>query len=315
MGRSDLISIIIPVYNEEKQIRESIQAIGAVLQKNSISYEFILVDDGSKDNTWAILMDLAASYPGMQVIRFSRNFGKEAALCAGLDAARGDAALIMDADLQHPPEFIPEMIRLWKTGYEIVEGVKSSRGREKLSNRFFARVFYDMMQRLSGFDLHNASDFKLLDAKVVAAWRQMPERHTFFRGMAAWVGFQRTAVSFEVPERPIGGSKWSKLHLFKLAMTAITSFSSIPLQIVTFLGIIFLLGAIPLIFQTLYLYFHGDARAGFTTVIVLLLIIGSILMISLGIIGMYIAKIFEEVKFRPRYLITEKLEHRGEEPK
>jgi dolichol-phosphate mannosyltransferase len=310
-----LISIVIPVYNEAKQIRESIRAIYEILQKNTIPHEFVLIDDGSKDNSWSILTELIIEFPGTQAIRFSRNFGKEAALCAGLDAVRGDAALIMDADLQHPPEIIPEMVRLWKNGYEIIEGVKTSRGKEKLSNRLFARLFYDILQRSSGFDLHNASDFKLLDAKVVAAWRQMPERHTFFRGMAAWVGFQRTTIPFVVAERQKGSSKWSKLRLFKLAVTAITSFSSIPLQIVTFLGIIFLLGAIPLVFQTLYLKFKGIALSGFTTVIVLLLIIGSILMISLGIIGMYIAKIFEAVKYRPRYLVAEKLEHGREESK
>ncbi len=314
MRRDDLISIVIPVYNEEKQIRGNIGVINDILQKNAIPHEFILIDDGSKDNSWAALKELIVNYPG-QAIRFSRNFGKESALCAGLEVVCGDAVIIMDADLQHPPEVIPEMVRLWKNGYEIVDGVKSSRGREKLSNRLFARLFYDILERLSGFNLHNASDFKLMDAKVVAAWRQMPERSTFFRGMAAWVGFQRTTVFFEVAERREGGTKWSKLRLFKLAITAITSFSSIPLQIVTFLGIVFLVGAIPLIFETLYMYFKGIALSGFTTVIILLLIIGSILMISLGVIGMYIAKIFEEVKYRPRYIVAEKMEYKGEESK
>lgn len=306
-----LISIVIPVYNEEKQVRETVRVIGEIMAKNQINYEFIFIDDGSRDQTWRELKQLGAADPKIQAIKLSRNFGKESALCAGLEAVSGDACVVMDADLQHPPTLIPEMVRLWKDeGYEIVEGVKSSRGKESWSSKMSAGLFYRILHKLSGINLNDASDFKLLDAKVIAAWRAMPERNTFFRGMAAWVGFKRIAVPFEVAERTTGGTKWSKYRLFKLAITAITSFSSFPLQVVTFLGILFLLGSIILGIQTIYMKFSGIAVGGFTTVILLLLITGSALMISLGIIGTYLAKIFEEVKHRPRYIVAETVKNK-----
>ncbi len=299
------ISIIIPVYNEEKQIRESLRIIQSSLEKCNINHGFILVDDGSKDHTWRVLTEVASQTDGIRAIRLSRNFGKEAALCAGLEQADGDACLVMDADLQHPPELIPEMVRLWQDGFEIVEAVKASRGKENFFHGISARFFYGILKAFSGIDLNMASDFKLLDAKVIASWREMNERNTFFRGMVAWVGYQSVTIPFEVPERIHGSSKWSTLKLIKLAITAITSFSSLPLQIVTFLGAIFFIGSIILGIQTLYMKFSGIAVSGFTTVILLLLIIGSCLMICLGIIGTYIAKIYEEVKNRPRYIISE----------
>lgn len=306
-----LISIVIPVYEEGKQIYESIKAIKEVLLKNSINHEFMLIDDGSKDNTWSVIKQVSKDIPGINAIRLSRNFGKEAALCAGLEAAKGDACVIMDADLQHPPGIIPEMVRLWREeGYDVVEGVKTSRGKEKLSNKIGAVLFYNMLHKLSGFDLNGASDFKLMDSKVVSAWRQMDERNTFFRGMSAWIGFNRISIPFVVADRAKGNSKWSVFRLFKLAVTAITSFTSMPLQVVTFLGVAFLTGSFFLGLQTLYLKIRGIAVSGFTTVILLLLIIGSVLMISLGIIGTYIAKIFDEVKYRPRYLVSETIEDR-----
>ena len=305
------ISLVIPVYNEGKQIFENIHTVHKILNENSINHEFILIDDGSRDITWEELKRLSTSLPNINAIKLSRNFGKEAALCAGLEACKGDACVVMDSDLQHPPELIPQMVKMWRDeGFDVIEGVKSSRGKESLANKIGAVMFYDILKKLSGFDLNGASDFKLMDAKVIHAWSNMKERNTFFRAMSAWVGFKRTTISFEVAQRKEGSSKWSILRLFKLAITAITSFSSLPLQLVTLMGIIFLIGSFLLGIQTLYTYFSGDAVNGFTTVILLQLIIGSTLMISLGIIGTYIAKIFDEVKSRPRYVVSEKLESR-----
>lgn len=277
--------------------------------KSGFDHDFIVVDDGSRDNTWNEIRKLAPEIPCISAFRLSRNFGKEAALCAGLEAVKADACIIMDADLQHPPEIIPEMVRLWRDeGFDVVEGVKTSRGRESILNKAGASFFYSILYKLSGFNLDKASDFKLLDARVVSAWRLMGERSTFFRGMSAWVGYKRVSIPFVVADRESGRSKWSFLKLFKLAVTAITSFSSLPLQIVTFMGMAFLAGSLILGVQTLYKKFAGISFSGFTTVILLLLIIGSTIMISLGIIGTYMAKIYEEVKYRPRYLIAEKLE-------
>lgn len=303
-----LVSIIIPVYNEAQQIRESLLKIDGLLKKSGINREFILVDDGSRDDTWRIITEANSEIPGLRAIRFSRNFGKEAALCAGLERANGDACLIIDADLQHPPELIPEMVRLWREeGFEIVEAVKASRGKESFLHKLCAVSFYRILRMFSGIDLDKASDFKLLDAKVVSAWREMGERNTFFRGMVAWVGFKSAVIPFEVGQRTHGSSKWSNLKLIKLAVNAITSFSSLPLQVVTFLGVVFFIGSIILGAQTLYMKFSGIAVSGFTTVILLQLIIGGCLMICLGIIGTYIAKIFDEVKGRPRYIVSETL--------
>lgn len=303
------ISIVIPVYNEESQICESLRTIHGSLAQSGINHDFVLIDDGSNDSTWFVIKDLSRDIPGINAIRLSRNFGKEAALCAGIDTVKADACIIMDADLQHPPEVIPKMVRLWRDeGFEVVEGVKTIRGRERFINKVGASLFYSMLHRLSGFDLDRASDFKLLDVKVISAWRLMNERNTFFRGMSAWVGFNRTSIPFEVADRKYGNSKWSILRLLKLAVTAMTSFSSLPLQIVTFMGIAFFICSFFLGIQTLYKKFAGIAFSGFTTVILLLLIMGSTLMISLGIIGTYIAKIFDEVKYRPRYLVAERLE-------
>lgn len=301
-----LLSVVIPVYNEGVHIKVNICEIEDILTKSRIRHEFVLIDDGSTDQTWNCIGEIVREISSARGVRFSRNFGKEAAICAGLDLVRGNACVVMDADLQHPPGLLPEMVRLWhEEGFEVVEAVKTSRGNEKLSNKIGAKWFYMLMKRFSGFDLDGASDYKLMDAKVIDAYRRLGEKSTFFRGISAWMGFKRTSISFEVPERLQGTTKWSMLKLFKLSISAITSFTSAPLHLVTILGGLFLLSSAVLGIQTLYKYFAGISISGFTTVILLLLIIGSTLMISLGIIGTYIAGIFNEVKGRPRYIITE----------
>jgi polyisoprenyl-phosphate glycosyltransferase len=301
-----LVSVIIPVFNEAARIEANLAVISDVLAAGGTRYELLVVDDGSSDDTWAKLLVVSAIRPELRAVRLSRNFGKEAALCAGLDLAQGDACIVMDSDLQHPPALIPEMLRMWRDeGYPIVEAVKRSRGTEGIVNRWGARLFYGTMQKVAGMDLHHTSDFKLLDARIVAAWKLLKERQTFFRGMTAWLGFPRGKVYFEVPERAGSGSRWTKTGLVKLAVTAVTSFSSLPMQVVTTLGLLFLAAAVPLGIQTLYNKLTGVAVSGFTTVIILLLIVGSVLMISLGIIGTYIARIFDEVKQRPRYIAAE----------
>lgn len=298
------ISIVVPVYNEGAHIRKSMAYVGNICEKAGILYELVLVDDGSKDNSWEEICAMAKADGRITSVRLSRNFGKEPALCAGLDIASGDAVIVMDADLQHPPEKIPEMVRLWQEGAEVVEGVKTSRGKEKRSYRFCAKLFYGMINKATGIDFDNASDFKLLDRKVIEAMKQMPERMTFFRGMSAWVGFERKTFEFEVAERVDGASKWSLKRLITLAVTAVTSYTSAPLHCITVLGIVMFFGAIVLGVQTLYMKISGHALGGFTTVILLLLLIGSMIMISLGIIGLYLMKIYHEIKGRPRYLTS-----------
>ncbi len=299
------LSLIIPVYQEGTHIRSSISVIQSILYRNEIKHEFILVDDGSGDNTWQEIMKLAEINENITALRLSRNFGKESALCAGLEYADGDMVLVMDADLQHPPQIIPDMVKAWREeGYDVVEGIKSSRGKENPIYKAGAKFFYYIIYKTSDINLGKASDFKLLDRKVIEAWKEMPERAIFFRGMTAWLGFDRKQISFDVAERVNGKTKWSFLRLVRLAMNAITSYTSVPLHCITVLGIFFFFGAIILGLQTLYMKFAGKATSGFTTVILLQLIIGSSIMISLGMIGIYLTKIYKEVKARPRYLIS-----------
>ena len=309
-----LLSVVLPAYNEEKMVARASKTVGAILASENIPYELIFVDDGSKDSTWEEITKAAGMDPHIAGIRFSRNFGKESAMFAGLAGARGDCCAVMDCDLQHPPRTLVQMYRLWEQGYEVVEGVKRSRGKESALHRASAGMFYRILSGATKIDMSRASDFKLMDRRAVDALLQMPERNAFFRALSAWVGFRSVSVEFDVQERTEGESKWSTWALVRYAITNIVAFSSAPMQFVTFAGIAVFVLAILMAIQTLARYFTGTAVEGFTTVILLLLFIGSIIMISLGIIGYYISKIYEEVKGRPRYLIAKKIESRaGEE--
>ncbi|MHB8961590.1 MAG: glycosyltransferase family 2 protein [Saccharofermentanales bacterium] len=311
------LSVVIPFYNEEAQVPVTLEAVAAVLAELPYDYELILVDDGSRDSTWAAL-ERASSYTRAQgssclsgtvrAIGFSRNFGKEAAICAGLHVADGDAAIVMDGDMQHPPEYIPKMVSIWNEGeVDVVEGVKSHRGKESLSQKLNALIFYRLFSKSTGFDLRNASDFKLLDKKVLEQWRRLGEHDTFFRALSAWLGFSRRSFEFVVPERKLGSSKWSLPKLVGLSINAITSFTALPLQIITLFGVLFLLFSVGLGVQTLVNWFSGTAADGFTTVILLILFSGGAMMISLGLIGIYIGRIFTEVKSRPRYIVSREI--------
>lgn len=303
-----VLSVVLPAYNEERMIEKAAKAIGDILKASEISYELVFVDDGSKDSTWECIKRESGKDKRITGIHFSRNFGKEAAMMAGLANAKGDCCVVMDCDLQHPPETLVEMYRLWEQGYEVVEGVKRSRGKESVLHKASAGLFYKIISKAVKIDMSRASDFKLMDRKAVDAILEMPERNAFFRALSSWVGFKTASVEFDVREREEGESKWSTWSLVKYAVTNIVAFSSAPMQCVTFAGIFVLVMAIILGIQTLARYFMGHAVEGFTTVILLLLFIGSIIMISLGIIGYYISKIYEEVKGRPRYLISKKID-------
>ena len=303
-----LLSVVLPAYNEEKMIEKAGIVIGQILEEQKIPYEIVFVDDGSKDGTWSEIERTAQKDPHIAGVHFSRNFGKESAMLAGLANTKGDCCVVMDCDLQHPPETLVEMYRLWEQGYEVVEGVKHSRGKESLAHKASAGMFYKLISKAVGIDMSRASDFKLLDRKAVDALLDMPERNAFYRALSAWIGYKTTSVEFDVREREEGESKWSTKSLIRYAITNIVSFSSAPMQFVTGAGVFVFFLAVILGIQTLIHYFTGNAVEGFTTVILLLLLIGSILMISLGIIGYYISKIYEEVKGRPRYLISRKID-------
>lgn len=299
-----MLSVVLPAYNEEALLIKTAKTLRDMLEKNNIIYELIFVDDGSKDRTWEQIEKAAELDSCIKGIHFSRNFGKEAAIFAGLANADGDCTAVMDCDLQHPPEILVKMYRMWENGYEVVEGIKRSRGTESILHKTSAGVFYKLMSSATGIDMSRASDFKLMDRKAVNSLLEMPERNAFFRAMSSWIGFRSATVEFDVQEREAGVSKWSTWSLVKYAVSNIAGYSSVPMQLVTGAGVLVLIIAVVLGIQTLIRYFTGHALEGFTTLILLLLFIGSVIMISLGIIGYYIARIYEEVKGRPRYIIS-----------
>lgn len=305
-----LLSVVIPAYNEEENIRNTAQVLGDVLQQAQILYELIFVSDGSKDGTFPAVLELAVEDRRVRGLELSRNFGKEAAIFAGLRAAKGGCAVVMDCDLQHPPQTVVEMYRLWEQGYEIVEGVKNSRGKESMLRKGFGSCFYKLMSALTGFDMENASDFKLLARPVVDVLLDMPERKTFFRAMSFWVGFKTCQVHYDVAERIYGKSKWSFFKLTKYAVSNVVAFSTRPLTIVSYIGVVSMVAGLVMGVQTLMRWASGRALEGFTTVILLLLLLGGGILLGLGLVGTYVAAIYEEVKGRPRSVVrqdTEKL--------
>lgn len=302
--KRNMLSVILPSYNEEKMIFTAAETISRIMDEANIQHELIFVDDGSRDKTWEEIESASEKNKHVVGIHFSRNFGKEAAMFAGLEKAEGDCCVVIDCDLQHPPEKIVEMYRLWEDGYEVVEGIKEDRGKESAMHRFAAGSFYKLISKATGMDMSSSSDFKLLDRKVVDTLNQMPERNVFFRALSFWVGFKRATVSYDVKERTAGESKWSTSSLIKYAITNIGSFSSAPLQLITVLGILMLVISVVMSIIALVQKFTGQALGGFTTVILLLLFSSSIIMISLGIIGYYIARIYDEIKGRPRYVVS-----------
>jgi glycosyltransferase involved in cell wall biosynthesis len=308
-AKPPFISVVIPLYKEDRNLRALLSEITTALTQIACPFELILVDDGSPDDTWKVISEEAKTLPALRALRLSRNFGKELALCAGLERARGDLVIAMDGDGQHPPALLPEMVRLSRsTQADIVEAVKIKRGHESFSEKLGALLFYVVLNKLAGVNLKGASDFKLMNRRAVDAWLKMEERNVFFRGMTAWLGFSRVQIPFEVHDRTAGTTGWSFARRLKLALTGIYDFYYLPLQFVTIAGLLFFLFSIAFGIYTLVLQLAGRSVSGFATVILLLLIIGSLLMLSLGIIGEYLARIYEEVKHRPRYIVASSIE-------
>jgi polyisoprenyl-phosphate glycosyltransferase len=299
-----VISTVIPAYNESQGLQEAITKIAAILDACEKNWEIVIVDDGSSDQTYQQVVQLSKAEPRIKGIALSRNFGKEAAMLAGLEYAKGEAVIILDADLQHPPSFIPEMIDKWRSGAQIVHAVKRSRKDDSAGKKAAAYCINQLISSLGGININNSSDFKLLDREIVDILvHRLPERERFFRGLTSWLGFAEEYIYFDVATRQGDESKWSFWSLLELAITALTSFTSLPLRIVTFLGFATLILGFFVAGDTILSLIKGQAVSGFATIIISQLLIGSFIMISLGIIGEYIAKIYEEVKARPHYLV------------
>ena len=299
-----LISLVLPTHNEEQNIDTTIRKIHHTLSDLNFKHEIIIVDDGSQDTTFELVSKLRKEFNSLKGIQLSRNFGKESALLAGLRAAGGDAVITIDADLQHPPTIIPEMIAQWKGGLKIVHAVKKKRKNDSLFTRWRAAIFSYILNRLGGIEVHNSSDFKLLDRIAVnVIVKELCEHKRFYRGLADWVGFEQGKIYFEPAVRHVGESKWSLKALVGYAITGIVSFTSAPLRIVTVLGLLTLLFAFGVCAEALWSWHKGTAVSGFVTLIITVLLVGSFIMISLGVLGEYIARIYDEIKGRPDYII------------
>lgn len=296
-----MISLVVPLYCEREVLEALLQRIEAALEGEE--WELVGVDDGSPDGTGEALSALSLRDPRVVPVLLSRNFGKEAALSAGLDAAQGQAVIVMDGDLQHPPELIPTLLARWREGYEVVDAVKEQRGQESLSYRLAARSFYALMGRSVGPDFARRSDFKLLDRQVVDALSGFEERNRFFRGLVAWVGFRRAEVPFVVEARAAGGSGWSTMGLLRYAMRSLLAFSSLPLLAISWLGFLSSAAAGLLALQTLWNWIRGVAVSGFTTTIVSVLVMGGAILVCLGVVAAYLAAIYDELKRRPAYVL------------
>ncbi len=301
---TDLLTVVIPVYNEgaalDANLPPLLAALGAIDQTR---VHVLLVDDGSTDGSRDWLQRFSEASAHVDLLCLTRNFGKEAAILAGLRHAQGDAVVVMDSDLQHPPELVASMLALWRQGMDVVDACKASRGAESRLSATLARTFYRLFGWMAGIDIHNSADFKLLDRKVVDAYCALPERKRFFRGLTAWMGFPSARIYFDVPERKHGRSAWSRLRLLRLSLDALTGFSTSALHLITALGLLTLVLSVVIGGIAIYHKLAGVAVSGFTTVILVLLLLGSCIMVGLGVVGIYLEQIFTEIKGRPVFLV------------
>jgi dolichol-phosphate mannosyltransferase len=306
------ISIVAPVYNEEEVLPELVRRVRAVMEETGESWEMVLVDDGSHDRSAQMIAELHEADSRVTGVSFSRNFGFQIAVTAGLDHAQGDAVILTDADLQDPPEVYPRMIAKWREGYDVVYGIRTSREGETWFKLMTAKLFYRLIYRITSVDIPlDTGDFRLIDRCVVDAVRHMPERNRFLRGMIPWVGYRQTGIEYERVARYAGESKFSKVsQMLPFAVDAVTSFSYFPLRIATYLGFIIAVISGLAILSVIFLRLFGPDTPllGQATTLVAVLFLGGVQLISLGIIGEYLGRIYDEVKGRPLYLVDKKWE-------
>lgn len=303
---TQLISCVIPVYNEESVISDFITALNKALIKLNYAYEIVIIDDGSQDNTGAIIQQFKTKIP-VRYVRFSRNFGKEKALSAGLDYARGDAVILLDSDFQHPLELIPEFIKKWEEGHDMVYAVRQSRADESWLKRTCARTFYQFTSKINRVNIPaNAGDFRLLDRKIVTALQKLPERNRFMKGLYSWVGFKQIGIPFEVQPRKSGTSQWSFSSLLDLAITGITSFTAFPLRMIALGGVsvatLAILYGLWIITSTLI---FGIQTPGWATIVTAISFFGGLQLFAIGVVGEYVGRVFDEVKHRPHYIVDQ----------
>ena len=300
-----MLSVVIPAFNEQEMVPAAAGQIDGILSRAGIPHELIFIDDGSRDATWAEIRAESEHRDTVRGVHFSRNFRKEAAIFAGLQAADGDCVAVIDCDLQHPPEKLVEMYRLWEQGVEVGEGVKTDRGEESLAHRVAAKTFYRLISEATHIDMTRASDFKLLDRKAVNVLLSMREKRAFFRALSSWIGFRTAEVPYEVRERAAGESKWSTWLLIKYALSNITAFTSLPLHLITGCGAASFLAALIVGIVSIVRLAMGRVVTGLTGAVILLLFLSGLIMVGLGIIGYYLGNIYMEIQDRPRFIVSE----------
>ena len=302
-------SVIIPVYNEEEVISESYKQLKKVMDKTNEKYELVFINDGCKDKSPEILADLCKRDDNVVLINFSRNFGHQNAITAGMDYAEGDAILIIDADLQDPPEVMLEMIEKWKSGYQVIYGKRKERRGETFFKLFTAKVYYRILKSLTSVDIPvDTGDFRLIDRKVCDTMKKLPEKNRYVRGLVSWVGYRQTSVEYVREERFAGETKYPLKKMLKLALDGITSFSHKPLRVSTVIGFAFsILSFVYLLFVLLQKFFTDKTIQGWASTIAVLLFTQGVVLMMLGLIGEYIGRIYEEEKGRPNYIVDEVL--------
>jgi glycosyltransferase involved in cell wall biosynthesis len=300
------IDIIIPVYNEQGNIHELAMAIHQVMRRVSYSYKILFVDDGSSDNTLDMIKALSDTNPLIKYISFSRNFGHQSALKAGLDISEADAVIFMDGDLQHPPDIIPRLLQKWEEGYEVVYTIRKENSTIPFFKKNASAIYYALINRISDTRIHpNAADFRLLDKSVVEVLKKMDEYNLFIRGMISWVGYRQTGIEFKAGERKHGQSKYDVKRMFSLGMDGITSFSVKPLYMASYLGCGFSLVSVLYLPYAIGSYVFGYSISGWTSIIITISFFGGLQLMILGIIGIYLGKLFMQSKDRPLYITKE----------
>jgi glycosyltransferase involved in cell wall biosynthesis len=309
------ISFVVPVFNEQENIHEFYRRITDVMAPLSYDYELLFIDDGSRDRTAELIQELVDRDSHVQGYLFSRNFGHQLALTCGLDHASGDAVISMDGDLQHPPEMIPQLLKLWEEGYEIVQTVREATEDATVFKSLTSRLYYKLINTMSEVRVTpGGSDFRLMDRKAVDALDSYRERARFIRGMVNNLGFRYTTVSFVAPPRFAGHSKFSLKKMLRFALDGITGFSRVPLRLAFYAGLIFGIGSLLLLLHVLYAYLTGTAVPGWTTLAAAQFFLGGVELMGIGVVGEYVGRIFDEVKHRPLYIVREHLENKRSFP-
>ena len=305
-----LLSIVLPAYNEEQNIANTAKVLGELLEQHGIDYELVFISDGSKDGTFERIKEESAKNPRVRGAEFSRNFGKEAAIFAGLRLAEGDCGVVIDCDLQHPPEMIPELISLWESGYEIVQTVRKATEDATFFKNITSSLYYKLINTMSEVRITpGGSDFRLMDRKAVDALNSYHERARFIRGMVNNLGFRTTTLPFVAPPRFAGHSKFNLRKMLRFALDGITGFSRVPLRLAFYAGLIFGIGSLLLLLHVLYAWIMDEAVPGWTTLAAAEFFLGGVELMGIGIVGEYVGRIFEEVKHRPLYIVREHIKH------